>query len=1240
MSNNEELLSLFLSLLNKPESKNLDFKRDAYNISDENKQIDLVKDIICMANTPREDNAYIVLGVKKFADGTHTLDGLDYTKNLSHLDLSNLQSPFLNKFKIEPIPDFKIDIFLYEGKKFGIITVPLTRSGPYKVITSCGDKLKSGSHIYFRRGSTNDITRSPEEAYEIMQWFHNNHQSASLTYEANPGWENFINAVPDFNPSRKYILVASPFREENHEILSVLGKIPWTTVFDFDNLSESNGLLDAVKAELEAHRSLHRVVKKERPTLNPDGTVYWFFARGLEGREGTVEIGDFKTWRKSYAAEISEQLRNLAKVITPRAITCIIIWYEELHLQRHLDSTLRSIEEAFEDSVEFVIVTKYPGELQDISNDFNARLIDIPLNQLSSGLKVLLSKQISEVGECFLPSSSEAPIPLDVRDKTWLEEELEIVHINIGADSPNQKPEEIGSEFLRGAEITWHELSVHCDVDRDKTEKLKKRVDDELRRKRTVTVNIYHEAGAGGTTIARRILWDLHLTYPSLILIRTKPNETAERIFRLTSLTGQAVLLMIDSAQIAERQVDELYNHLRSRQIPVVLLQVLRRFRRLQEGERAFYIKTELEGRELWKFIHKFSMVKPEKRWELEQLTSSYDKKVKTAFYIGLQTFGRDFLGLERHVSSRIEKLSDIQKKILVFLALAHYYAQHSIKAQAFAHFLGIPASQSIKLEHIFASREEILDLLVEVQDGEWRTSHNFIAQEIIEQFLAPSDLQDRRIWKQRLSTLAKEFAEFCRSNSIVPSEEMLEIARRTFIYRDNLDLLGTERVASTEIRSFSKLLQDIPSQPGRLEVLLKLTQLYPEEAHFWAHLGRFYASQLRDYTLALKHIEQAIKLTEEKDHVLHHMKGMALRYQINELIANNDDLVDVVRLAKQASTSFEQVRKHSPDDEHGYISEVQLLAKVLDYAGRQYPKGLHGYLSTSGIDPFLLNAMERAEDLLEQVRRNREGRVEPSPFEADCLGKLKALYGRHEQALQVWDNLLNRRDVYYPPVRRQIIWTYLARQDRCWNKLTERELQRVKDLLESNLQEEPSNDKDLRLWVQAVRGLKSPPSLEAIIEKVGYWKANSNSLDSVYYLYVFHVLLALRGSSLARERAEYHMKECRQMVRARKNSTISFEWLGFESQTNTLVHHSELRDWNKDKQFWDHTDSLVRLEGRVSRIDQPQEGYIEITGGLSAFYVPARAGHSKGRSENQRVNFYLGFSYEGLRAWEVKNIE
>lgn len=256
-----------------------------------------------------------------------------------------------------------------------------------------------------------------------MQWFQND-PARSIVSQQQSSWDRFlevssIDNSSGFDLSRKYILVVSSLRDEIVSNLPILGEIPATLVLDFDPQSDVSGLLHEVQSRI--NRSLHTLVKRDRPTINPEGTTYWFFARGLDGREGTLEIGEYKAWKKSYAIEIDEQLKNFARAINPVPITCLILWYQDPHLARHLQSVLSSIEKSFENAVEFVIVTHYPGELQEINNEIDAEIVNINIHELCSGLNVLLSSGGGiKASEYLLPSSSNAPIQLDSDDRKCL----------------------------------------------------------------------------------------------------------------------------------------------------------------------------------------------------------------------------------------------------------------------------------------------------------------------------------------------------------------------------------------------------------------------------------------------------------------------------------------------------------------------------------------------------------------------------------------------------------------------------------------------------------------------------------------------------------------------------------------------------------------------------------------------------------------------------------------------------
>ena len=473
---------------------------------------------------------------------------------------------------------------------------------------------------------------------------------------------------------------------------------------------------------------------------------------------------------------------------------------------------------------------------------------------------------------------------------------------------------------------------------------------------------------------------------------------------------------------------------------------------------------------------------------------------------------------------------------------------------------------------------------------------------------------------------------DFCRSEGHPQSQSLLELARRVFIYRDNVEVLGTERASQTR---YAQMIEDIPSPQGKMEVLEYLTERFPTEAHFHSHLARL-LSQGGEYRRALECADRAIEL-QPGDHVLHHMRGMVHRQQMRMSIEAHADLGDVTEIAKLASKSFTDARNHRPEAEHSYVSEVQTLISLVDYAGSGTQDVVRDVLAQSGTEPFIKAALERADDLLDQVR-HLYGGEKPSHYVDDCRARLARFYGDYESALQAWDSLLARQDVHRPPVQRQIAWTLVRRRDETWTALRINELRRVRRLLEENLQEDPNDSTSLRLWLRAVRLPPAAASLDHVIERVTYWKANTDSWDAAYYLYVLHALRALDGSTQGAADSERALDECRGLTRFRRDRTRSFEWLGHGDGIGRLVHQSRLGDWEGD--FWGDPSALVRVEGRIKSIDGPQKGIVEVGGAVDAFFVPARADFYEGRDTNVGVDCYLGFSYDGPRAWDVKKVE
>ena len=123
-------------LLAEAEGATLDFKSTQYRLDDDRLKAFFIKDILSMANTPRQRPGYIVLGVKAFPDGRKNIIGVD-----RHHDDADLQQ--LVAGKTEPCPAFRYVPLEYDGKMLAAIEILPRRGGPYSVKRPCAPKCQT-----------------------------------------------------------------------------------------------------------------------------------------------------------------------------------------------------------------------------------------------------------------------------------------------------------------------------------------------------------------------------------------------------------------------------------------------------------------------------------------------------------------------------------------------------------------------------------------------------------------------------------------------------------------------------------------------------------------------------------------------------------------------------------------------------------------------------------------------------------------------------------------------------------------------------------------------------------------------------------------------------------------------------------------------------------------------------------------------------------------------------------------
>ncbi|MBI5653585.1 MAG: ATP-binding protein [Chloroflexi bacterium] len=1209
------------------ENDTLDFKSEPHRLDNEHFNSEFIKDILAMANTPREDAAYIVVGVKLLSDGTKQFIGVP-----QHPDDSDLQDK-LRKARVTPSPKFTYQSVSVDGKSYGVIEIPLVRDGPF--FATCDYGVVKANRLYFRRGTKNDEA-SIYEQNNIYRWFHEPSVQYNLDKKLDslviPNWDVFLQVTHKFDTDRLYLAIIGPSNEKFRQAWRLFGRLPLSLVLDFDPMTEEDGAYAHASIELKNNRSVHLLSLEDQYTLVPDKACYWYAARGLQGRANSLVNNDWKEWNRKYSNTVRKLIADFARASAGKPITVINLWYAPEYLRE----ICSAVDQAFGDHVDYVFAVPEADRLGELAAQFGAQIISLGLGDILHGITQNISSTPTNPYYAGVPHLDGSFSLIDIPDLRWLSEDFEVLHSNIELE-PSGSNRVIGRDYLRGAIISWSDLSGHYDADRDTTEHIIKQVERELETRTSVRFNIYHWPGAGGTTIARRVAWELRRRYPTVLLKRVTPGETVGRFRKIFQLTEKSILAIVEGADTIPDKLEQLYTEVRAEQIPVVFLFVLRRTELAERGERVSFVGPNLSLPESYRFVEAYKRFAPNKTHHLQNILEKSPLKERTPFHFALATFGKDFIGISRYVEARIKIASRAQNEVMTFLALAYYYGHKSVFPQIFATHLGIPENRSVQLEKFLGELQ--LELLVKDNDSKWRPAHQLIAEEILHINLSGNST-DKRNWKSGLSTWSLEFIDACCKGTLTTNDDLIDLLRRMFILRDEHDLLGTESSGSLR---FAQLLEDIPTLEGQLSILKKLVGEFPYEAHFWGHLGRFYSIVMDEPVEALKAINKATELSPE-DSVLYHMKGMCYRkmaYNFMKGVEKREDnqsdgqLRDFVEKAKEA---FAMARSHDADSEHAHISPIQLLLRVLDYGFK-----FSGYPSRA---EFLVDKkyswyreqLDEIENLLEQAKGLREGE-KPSRYIIGCEADLEQIYDNYAQALQGWDDLLTRTDVYAPPVRRQIVRAYLSRQKRNWSSIGQREIERIVDLMEDNMREEPGSDHNIRIWFRALR-FSSRQDIDIALDKLANWRATGDSMESHYYLYILHVLKAMDGSMIERVRSEEFIKLSRIKARNQRNRTKSFEWFGKGQGLSQLRHFSELGEWNERTGFYENTSILQHVEGRIAKIDAPESGGIEMSScGLLVFFVPIKSGFYKGRDENVKVRFHLGFSYDGLRAWDVRHL-
>lgn len=1037
----------------------------------------------------------------------------------------------------------------------------------------------------------------------------------------------FWNDVGAFDPNRARYVLISDVPHPSDDAVS-LGQLPWSAVIDFDAASDGGGLFARASSALEQKRSI-------RPTglvsdeINFSNGTCWFFANGWDSRSESTPAS-LSAWRHSYLHRIRRLSTDLSHQSAPLPL-CLVILSESGLYDDRIARTIEAIDEATSGTCQVSVL----GSADLIDDSIGYASYRVPASSFFRSVAALLGN--SDATEQPTIPGSEGDVGVPLRWLRNLQEDLDVLHSNILTEVAPLA----GDVFLRGGIPTWLDLDAGRDIRRPETEHpLASLVLDGLQGRGIHVVRLNHAPGAGGSTIARRVAWDLRRSYP-VVVVRRIGRLTAERLSDIYAKTGKPVLALFDG--IPEPQARDIFDTLNESSVPLVALFILRDTEPTENDRldasrsSSISVPSPMAPGDATRFFDVYSVEADDVDavTRLRHLTNDRQMaRLRLPFFYGLVTFEQGFHGVERYVAAHLEAANHAERRLTRQAALVTRFSQQGIPNALFARLM---AANGLSWQLDDLTGDTVFARLFLSDGSAVRLSHPIIADEV----LRHSTRHDEE-WRHAIADMAIDFIEETVRCSDPESEDLNRLFESIFIRRDSW--------APNQYRNtFSEIVRMIPTDVGRERLLRCLTRQVPDNPHYWNHLGRhlLYARSPQ-FDQARACLKQAIEI-DPGNGLHHHTFGMILRMETKDALRRlfrerdgNCTPDEVLQLADgaldTALESFKETRRLRPNDNHGFVTAIQMIFEVAERVLQSI--GVSHIAEVGDTHPnaarWLWRRVGEAGSLLNEMEEKR-GPSALGSYELACRNMLSSMHGDFEALITSWEGRLGSVDESID-LRRALANAYHSRAGRRWDLVPPDDARRVVDLMEANFAEGHYEGRDVLTWLRAVRSLPEFSFIDAV-DRLTTWALRDNANEAYYYLYVLQFIRWYLGLTRDERPIIDAIRETSE--RRVQRGWWSDEWLSHEPVWFPVVSALTQGRWNRNAsvQFFERPQGLARSRGTIVDLDgAPRIGRIRLerSVGLTAFFVPG-AQFRRATDLNQVVTFNLGFSYTGLRAWRVR---
>uniref|UniRef100_A0AAQ5YNN7 SAM domain-containing protein n=1 Tax=Amphiprion ocellaris TaxID=80972 RepID=A0AAQ5YNN7_AMPOC len=698
----------------------------------------------------------------------------------------------------------------------------------------------------------------------------------------------------------RFVVVVNKSSPEQVQYLQFLSKLKLFSVLDLDpNSAASGGLCHSYRESRVAN--LHTATQFQGQTesviksLNLYKQTSWVFCNGRQDldSDSNKEL-DYKNWLRKCLRDI-EQLVSF--ICNPEVLLrgrCLIIFLllspvdidkdpmfdiYRCFIMNTVEENIITICESHSTYLKWreLILEKCDFDIEHLSineltlSEINGTIMGLgPLNQTSGRL---------------LPSSGSSAVVLKQKDEDLLTA-LDVLCLNQCENIYDENSSEfhefrikVEEQFYRGGKVKWWNFYFGDKdkekpfIKRDKYENVRKMIRSQGRDSNNICVllNLFHDPGCGGTTLAMHVMWDLRREFRCTVLKDNNlpKTEVAIQVLKLMKLESDKpspVLLLVDDSKETENPND-LVNNIRiaamedslninvddTPNCKVIILNCVRSHSPKEQYKQHNhlqnqYITASLTPEEQREFEKKLKELKethekPENFYSFMIMKSNFDDKyINDLAHNTLEKFDR----------------STKEAKLFAFLALLNtYVAESEIALSLCEDFFGMKMIR-LEEESVLDRMKPYSNLLIIDTVEEWggykgiRILHHTIASACLDEL--------ERSFSLKVSDICMEMLQYDLffSDRVVKHKLMLSIQRMLIERQRKKD--GDDR------EPFSPLIEKIHSQQGRQtvqEIFVTASTRFETSASIPQALARYLYINERDFPEALKWAEKAKNIKE-----------------------------------------------------------------------------------------------------------------------------------------------------------------------------------------------------------------------------------------------------------------------------------------------------------------------------------------------------------------------------------------